>query len=864
MKFLRVSVLSALIGMMALVLASCLWAAAPASASVATVNGNAFETLQDAVNAIESEGTIVITDDVALTQTTRNAQNSGVAVKIPAGKSITLTDDGNAHTITAPDLVGAFLVEKGATLTLSATSDAALTIQTGSFADASGILFAGSAVENHGTFNLVSGTIKGNHLAGTHVGVIIQREPGAVFSMTGGVVRDAVVDMVSYDCSPILMEAGVMNMSGGLITENTNHSFYFYGTGGAISFVVTSTNEIPVLYADFNMSGGEISHNTTDGLGGGISLGAYSNMHMTGGTITNNYADYMGGGIAATGLSEYSDYTESGNSDTGFEPTKGTLVMDGGSISNNTSRNGGGMYVNSDGVTLNAGLIEGNKAVFDQSDLAFYDVIPHVNNDGEDVGWGHGGGIYVSEQPRTLHLNITIITENTALPQGHSAMGGGLWACPTGKVDFRVTNGVAIYNNTAKTDDTADATAAGDDVTKVSLDNAYSTINLPGRMLGGGQVTWYNDGGITPSSVGSADGMHARYDAANPGEPVSIETSHENLAVKADVTPEAIARAQAEAKLIIRNNTASHGGGVATNGNIELTNLDVPDWSLSATKVWGSKIADADKTPVELFLKIGESVLDSQVANAENNWTVTFTGLPNPDSLSVSDISIIEGKRVIDETSGLSSVEEPGEWAISYGEVGKDAEHFTLTATVTNDKPAIAVADVKATKVWDDSALGESAKDVEHPTVYFKLYRAIEGGEPEAVPGAALAKLENGTTEYTWKEIDAKDASGHAYTFSVHEVDAEGNDYTPAGYKKSEDGLTVTNTAEKPKDPTPEPYTPETKTQTPSSDDTGDDTSNPDAVPNTGEGDVPVGVVLVALGAFGVALAARKRIHAED
>lgn len=836
------------------------WSTPAYALSVATVDGRSYDSLQDAVDAISSEGTIVITSDITLTPTAKNtAGYCDVGVKIPASKNITITDDGNPHVISAPDGVGAFLVEEGATLTLAASRDDALIIQAGNFTDLSkAFLFAGTAVENEGTFNLVSGTIKGAHITGTHAGTIFQRNTNAVFTMSGGVIRDTVVDQKgSYYCSAILMEGGVMNMSGGLITKNTNHSGYFYNTGGAISFVVTKTNDVPLMYADFNMSGGEISHNTTDGLGGGIAIGAYTNVHMTGGTISDNYADYMGGGMALTGLSEYSDYTASGYSETGFEPTKGTFVMDGGTIKNNTSRNGGGMYVNSDGATLNAGLFEGNKAVFDQSDLAFYDIIPHNSDNASDVGWGHGGAIYVSEQPRTLHINKAIITENTAIPQGHSAMGGGLWVCPTGTVDFRVTNGVAIFNNTAKTDDTPEASAAGDDVAKVSLDNAYSTITLPGRLLGSGQVTWYNDGGITPSSVGSADTTAKRYDSSNPGEPISIDTSHENLAVKAVVSPEAVALAENEATLIIRNNTASHGGGVATNGNIVSTNLDEPDWSLTATKIWDSSVDEEDKQPVELFLKLGDKILDSQIASSENNWTVTFTGLPNPASLSLNDFSIVEGTRVVDSTTGISSVEKPSAWQVSYGEVTQDASKATIYASVTNSSvppivPTPSTVDITAHKAWDDTALGDTVNPIVHPTIYLKLYRTVGDAESEEVPGAALGRLENGVLDYTWKGLEKTDAEGDAYTYSVREVDEQGKDSVPTGYTKTESGLTVTNTAQSPKSSTnnPDPNT---------SSDTTEKTL--DQIPETGDSPMLVWGALVCVSAAGVALWSRRRFR---
>lgn len=653
-----------------------------AFAGVAQVNGADYDSLQAAVDAIETSGTITLTSDVSLTQTgTTGRANAPVSVIIPAGKTITITDDGQARTISGAPTVGMFDVREGATLTLAGTSDAHLILQSGDFSKADGFKFIGTVVTNMGTFNLEHATIEGTHIASSQTATIHQLGAHSVFNMSGGIIQHTNAGYVTYYTGAVLLKGGTMNMSGGKISNNESHTFYYYVSGGAISL---TTDSNPVFTsATFNMSGGEISNNSSDALGGGVYVGGYGVMHMTGGTIANNTADYMGGGIALTAMTEV---TPDGYSATTFEPQAGSFVMDGGTISGNVSRNGGGIYDNIDNASINGGVLENNTAKFDQSPLKIQGMLPRQDEGRSGVGWGHGGAIYVSEQPRKLYLNNAIITENTAMPQGHSAMGGGLWACPTGTVDFRVTNGVAIYNNKAVTDETAGAGAAGDDVVKVSLKNAYSTINLPDRMLGAGPVTWYKDGNIIESSVGKADPLAARYDAANPGEPIHMNQSLENLAAKAVVSPEAIELAEANAKVIIRNNTASHGGGVATNGTVVMTNLDVSDWKLSVTKNWADNVSDADKQPVELFLTIGGKVLDSQVANADNNWTVTFEGLPDPDTLAINDIAILEGSRQRDD-AGRSSVISPDEWTVTYSEVEKDASTQSMTATVTNTSP---------------------------------------------------------------------------------------------------------------------------------------------------------------------------------
>lgn len=88
------------------------------------------------------------------------------------------------------------------------------------------------------------------------------------------------------------------------------------------------------------------------------------------------------------------------------------------------------------------------------------------------------------------------------------------------------------------------------------------------------------------------------------------------------------------------------------------------------------------------------------------------------------------------------------------------------------------------------------------PTTWLKLLRHIPDGTAEPVPGAAIAELASGTDSHTWTGLEENDQHGNAYTFTVQEVDAQGNDAVPTGYSKREDGLTVTNTWLIPKDGT--------------------------------------------------------------
>lgn len=117
-------------------------------------------------------------------------------------------------------------------------------------------------------------------------------------------------------------------------------------------------------------------------------------------------------------------------------------------------------------------------------------------------------------------------------------------------------------------------------------------------------------------------------------------------------------------------------------------------------------------------------------------------------------------------------------------------EHYKKTnvndCTVKNtyESPKI---EVEATKIW----VGGSQP---YPTIWMKLYRATENGTTEAVPQAEIKELQNGTTTVKWTNLDKTDANGKDYRYFVREVDADGKDWTPKDYVKTEDGLRVVNT----------------------------------------------------------------------
>lgn len=194
-------------------------------------------------------------------------------------------------------------------------------------------------------------------------------------------------------------------------------------------------------------------------------------------------------------------------------------------------------------------------------------------------------------------------------------------------------------------------------------------------------------------------------------------------------------------------------------------------------------------------LKVWAGEPEDRLIDRPTTWFKLYRQLPGEtEAVEVPGAEIKELSAGITEVvwTGLVKTDVNGkEYSFLVKEVDSDGNDFVpenyikteegLTVTNTYTKK-----DVTATKVWNG---GSSPR----PTIWFELYRQVEGGELEKVE-AEIKELVDGTEEATWLDVDKTDENGNEYNYSVKEVDAEGKDFVPSGYRKSEDGLTVTNT----------------------------------------------------------------------
>ena len=151
---------------------------------------------------------------------------------------------------------------------------------------------------------------------------------GVVLCLNGNSIKAATISVNNTftltDCK------GKDGSNYGKITNNTkikvlkSGNFYFYGGSITDNSFDTNLSTGVIVWGNFYMHGGEIVNNTTTGKGGGVYLGA-----------------------------------------------TGRFTMTGGRIANNSAKEGGGVYVDSDTITVSsAAQITGNKVVSDDGEAS--------------------------------------------------------------------------------------------------------------------------------------------------------------------------------------------------------------------------------------------------------------------------------------------------------------------------------------------------------------------------------------------------------------------------------------------------------------------------------------------------------------
>ena len=438
------------------------------------------------------------------------------------------------------------------------------------------IIFAeGKSNETH--VNINGGFITGanlNQQRGGRGGGLCVAGAKVTVNMTGGVIAAN----KAASGGGIFADSGVtLNLSGGVISGNATYANEinngFNTDGGGYGGGVYTKGATVTISGSACITNNRADARVTDsnlqnfGLlgGGGVASTNGGTLTMAGGSVTANCSHEAGGGIYA-----------------GFYGQGVKFAMSSGFIAGNKSDNaeGGGLRI-SGGTT---GVINAENA----SNRVYITNNKTMTGESRGGDWG-GGGVFIQEDGK-LNIVKTLITQNDA-----GGWGGGIGACPTGETIVSHSNGAAIYNNTDHGYD--DHMSAGGNGKNEDSDSNYITSTFKeaghqdfflvrkndsnktvavvlGKMLGGGSAGWQGTCDNAKITIDANGGAEAKY----------------MFGLEAHPTGDAIAKAQAAATTIISGNYSyTHGGGIMTNGDLtvgEVNDLSVyPSMKLNATKV---------------------------------------------------------------------------------------------------------------------------------------------------------------------------------------------------------------------------------------------------------------------------------------
>ena len=543
------------------------------------LNGKTITSNADSLFTVGSGATLTITDNVVVTDNKTTA---------------TVDKYGNKGSMTNYALTY-YVTESTASETATTETPYQHTVDFGS----AGKIVSSSTGDNvinvtGGTLNLEGGVISSN---GSHA-VVLDTTNGGNMNMSGGLIKGK---NDTADGAGIYMGSGNLNMSGGYIAGGaSNKGGGIYMNSGTINLTddaVIAANKATTkattngagggIYVNsgvLNLHGGTVASNwvdsgddsngggiyvksgtisMTDGYvtnnsqyggrndaygqngGGGIAFDA-AQMYMSGGYITGNHADEAGGGV-------YAGFWHANDVGARF-------VMSGGTVASNYAKNGEGGGIRISGGT--EGVVSG------PSGSTVY-ITNNTTMTTKD--WG-GGGIMVQTEG-TFNIMDVLITNNHA-----EGFGGGVASCPTGDVDAVYDKGAAIFGN--KADCSVVRPAGGVKNYDVAFKESYlqdgrqfnsktdvrdyfctNQSKANEEMLGGGKENWTG-----PRKSPGDEGM-----TNMPWRIVDDGDIHFVMALTANPTDADKNAAKAAASVIISGNWShTHGGGITTNGTLDM------------------------------------------------------------------------------------------------------------------------------------------------------------------------------------------------------------------------------------------------------------------------------------------------------
>ena len=440
----------------------------PTENSVARVDGLYYDSLADAVKAIESEGTIELVGNVEL---------DGDVI-IPAGKDITI-NLGSYNITPAKNFEfgqNNLIVNKGN-----------LTIQGEGRIEANGENFPNYCIESRGSVQIESGIFEANWSA-------IRNLKGTV-TILGGELSNTKTASNKEDCAVYAAAGTTTTISGNAKLSGVNTALRAYGADVTIQDEATLTGQFGVIL--FNST----SNNTAEAVP--------SKLTMTGGTITSNGGFALSGNnLQSAGCSaEITGGTLKSESETGiYWPMEGELTIGGNAVVEGATAiqaRMGEINISGNAVIKGTGNYsdsapESGKAAAEGSAL----LITSQMYGGSEGQYATSPNVTVNITGGTLESAygnaVTVYnTENTKVQETNVAVTGGELKAAEGKAAVQVTT--AESESSSKLDNNNGTnvltTSASNTTVTVSADVAVAAVDDEGKTY------YYSDAEDVPSEI---------------------------------------------------------------------------------------------------------------------------------------------------------------------------------------------------------------------------------------------------------------------------------------------------------------------------------------------------------------------------
>lgn len=517
---------------------------------------------------------------------------------------------------------------------------------------------------------------------------------GGTITMNEGVIENNSVSDKIKDSAfvtsfgTVTANSGTFIMNGGRISDNLAH------LGGAVA---------SIFNGKFIMNGGEISRNSATRYAGGLLVDWVARAELNGGLFLENSTPTHGGAVVLNDRYRVSEGPEGGSRQADlprhynmtyeqWKPYYSYLTINGTEFRNNNAGiTGGALYLNGTNTNIESAIFDGNRA------------------------GRFGGAIYLSSIPYTLNLHNVLIENNNTrdtdedrvhanngesinMPQN---AGGAIWYCPTGDSLTYVSNGGAFFDNQAGHD--GDEISAlprfkvNENETDPDKKGREYVIHVDRRILGGSTVDWYKDG----------DNNGAKRADAATDEPQEMPLHTDGgISLKASANDAAKSLARALATVVFRNNSASRGGAIATNGTVIIGDKE-RDFEISVSKAWKEGTEPADKVKIVLYNATDPNksyIIDEVWLTADNNWTHTFRNLPleaGGRKIKYQMLEEVDGEYLVTvaASGSASSVSEAGDSAIvdtanlNYVNLAEDETYvrpaFVFTNGIKPEEPEV-------------------------------------------------------------------------------------------------------------------------------------------------------------------------------